>query len=271
VASDRELMSDARVERVDVRGYEVPVQVGGSGPPLLLLHGAGGAGLWTEAHRRLADAFTVYAPVHPGFGGTELPDWVEGPEDVAFHTVDLADALALRRPLIVGLSLGGYIATELAIFRPDLPAGLVLVDALGLRPDQPMPDLFIMEPLEAGSMLVADPANLAALLPPGVQLPDTDFVVRQFQDQAAAARLLWRRSYDPRLERWLHHVTTPVLVLWGAEDRLLPPSHAEKLAGLLPNARVRVIEGAGHLPSIEAPDAFVAAVRDFAATLRLGA
>jgi pimeloyl-ACP methyl ester carboxylesterase len=260
-----------RSERVAVRGYDVPVQIGGQGPPLLLLHGAGGAGRWTEAHQRLAESFTVYAPVHPGFGGTPLPDWVDGAEDVAFHYVDLAATLDLDRPLIVGLSLGGYIAIEIAILRPNLAAGLVLVDAVGLRPDHPMPDLFIMEPLEAASALFADPSKLVMLLPADGQPPGVDFIVRQYEEMAATARLLWRRSYDPRLERRLHHVTAPTLVLWGAGDRLLPPAHGEKLAGLLPDARFHVIEGAGHVPPLETPGAFVAAVRDFAATLRLGA
>src|SRR5215831_19270354 len=201
MAADGHATTSVRSEHVAVHGYDVPVQIGGAGPPLLLLHGAGGAGRWLEAHERLAESFTVHAPVHPGFGGTPLPDWVDGAEDVAFHYVDLVEALALRRPLIAGVSVGGDIATEIAVLRPSLPAGLVLVDALGLRPDRPMPDLFIMEPLEAAGLLFADPSRMVALLPADGQPPGLDFIVRQYEEMAASARLLWRRTYDPKLER----------------------------------------------------------------------
>ena len=262
------MTDDVGTRQVTANGTEVPVQIGGKGPRLLYLHGAGGAGQWTEAHQRLAGSFTVYAPVHPGFGGTPLPDWVDGADDLAFHTIDLVAELGLRRPLIVGASLGGYIATEMAIFRPELAAGLVLVDAVGLRPDQPMPDLFIMDPFEALSVLFNDPSKVMATMP--ASGPDVDFIVRQYEEQAATARVLWQRAYDPKLERRLHHITAPTLVLWGADDRLLPPAHGEKLAKLLPNARFQLIDGCGHVPPIEAPDAFAAAVIDFAATLDLG-
>src|SRR5205807_2994714 len=134
----------------------------------------------------------------------------------------------------VGVSLGGYIATELAVIRPSLPAGLVLVDALGLRPEHQLPDVFILEPFEAMSLLVHDTSKLAALLPAGGL--DVDFIVRQYEDQAAAARLLWQRAYDPKLDRRLHHLTCPTLVMWGARDQLLPPSHGGRLAPLLPAA-----------------------------------
>lgn len=122
---------------VDVRGYEVPVQVGGSGPPLLLLHGAGGAGLVGPFEQGLAEEFQVYAPVHPGFAGTPLEDWVQGVDDVALHYVDVIGALGLARPTVLGISLGGWIATELAVFRLDLLARLVLVSAVGVAPTSP--------------------------------------------------------------------------------------------------------------------------------------
>lgn len=249
---------------VDVRGFEVPVQMDGSGPPLLLLHGAGGAGIWGDAHRALAETFRVIAPVHPGFGGTPLPDWVDGADDMAFHYIDLIAALQVQRPLVVGLSLGGFIATELAIFRPELLGGLVLVDAVGLRPDQPMPDLFIMDPMESLGVLFNDPAKALAASAPTF---DLDFVIRQYEESAVVARLMWRRPYDAKLDRRLHLVSCPALVLWGADDRLLPPSHGQKLASLLPNARFQVIDGAGHAPAIEAPDAVVSAICQFAQTL----
>jgi len=257
-----------REDTVDVRGYQVPVKTGGSGPPLLYLHGAGRGELWTEAHEALARSFTVHAPVHPGFSGTPLPDWVRGVDDVALHYVDLIRELRLARPLVVGFSIGGWIATELAVFRPDLLGGLVLVDAIGVRPEQPLPDLFIMDPGEAMGYLFSDPSKALALAPAGP--PDADMIVRAMSDQAASARLMWKRPYNPKLRRRLHHITVPTFVIWGEQDRFVPADHGRMLAAEIPDARFHLIERAGHVVPIEAPEAMADAVRDFASTLVLG-
>lgn len=253
---------DVRSTTLDVRGTPVPCLVGGDGPPLLWLHGAGGSDTWSPAQEALADSFAVWAPAHPGFAGTELPTWVKDVHDLAFHYVDLLDVAGIEQPTVVGVSLGGWIATDLAVHRPDLVSRLVLVDALGLRPATPMPDLFIMEPAEAMAVLFRNgppppPAGAADVDP-------IDMIVRMYEEQAASARLMWKRPYDPQLERRLHHLTMPTLVIWGGDDRLLPPEHGRRLAGLLPDARFEVLDGVGHVVPLEAPDAFARLVSDFA-------
>jgi pimeloyl-ACP methyl ester carboxylesterase len=240
--------------------------VGGSGPALLLLHGAGAAGRWLEFHDRLATRFTVYAPVHPGFGGTPLPSWVKEVEDVALHYVDLIHTLGLNQPLVVGMSLGGWIATELAVFRSDLIAGLVLVSAIGVRPERPIPDLFITDPMEAVGYLFADPEKAVALMPQGSAI---DGMVRMWEDQAAVARLAWKRPYNPQLRRRLHHVATPTLVLWGDQDRLIPPEHGQMLANEIEGARFELIDGSGHVVSIEQPAKLADAISRFADSIAL--
>lgn len=256
------MSAELRSTAVDVRGTEVPYLTGGSGPDLLWLHGAGGSDSWSPAQDLLAERFTVWAPAHPGFAGTPLPDWVRDVHDLAFHYVDLIDALGLRAPVVVGVSLGGWIATDLAVHRPDLLGSLVLVDALGLRPAAPMPDLFIMEPAEAMGVLF----NGAPPAPPAgaADVDPVDMIVRMYEEQAASARIMWKRSYDPRLERRLHHLTMPTLVVWGGEDRLLPPAHGERLAELIDGARFEVLPGVGHVVPLEAPDAFARLVTEFA-------
>jgi pimeloyl-ACP methyl ester carboxylesterase len=258
------MTANVRSITIDVRGTEVPCLVAGDGPPLLWLHGAGGSDSWSPAQEALARSFTVWAPAHPGFAGTPLPDWVRDVHDLAFHYVDLLAAAALDRPTVVGVSLGGWIATDLAVHRPDLVDSLVLVDALGLRPEVPMPDLFIMEPAEVMGVLF----NGAPPMPPaGADAVDpVDMIVRMYEEQAASARIMWKRSYDPRLERRLHHLTMPTLVIWGGEDRLLPPEHGIRLAALIPGARLEVLPGVGHVVPLEAPDAFARLVTDFALT-----
>lgn len=168
--------TEFRSETIRVFDHEVPVQIGGEGPALVLLHGAGGAGVVGSFERALVRSFTVYAPAAPGFAGSPLHDWVRGVHNVALHTLDLIETLGLERPTLVGQSLGGWIATEMAVFRPAAIARLVLVSPIGVRTDEPMPDLFIMEPMEAVSYLFADLSHAAALTPGGA--PDVDAIVR---------------------------------------------------------------------------------------------
>lgn len=89
-------------------------------------------------------------------------------------------------------------------------------------------------------------------------------IVRMYEEQAAVARLMWRRPYNPRLVRRLHHISCPALVVSGDQDRLLPPKHGEKLAALLPSARFRLIEGAGHVVPFEAAEELAREVIEFA-------
>ena len=128
---------------IDVWDHPTRIQRGGAGRQVLLLHGEGGTWEWGAFHEAPAPDFDVIAPVHPGFAGEELPEWVRGVDDLVFHYVDLIAAVDLHRPLVVGISLGGWIALDLAMARPDLVGGLVLVGGLGLRPSDPVPDLFI--------------------------------------------------------------------------------------------------------------------------------
>ena len=259
---------DYKQEQVDVRGCQVPLLTGGQGPALLLLHGPGGAGRWLEFHDRLAEHFTVCAPVHPGFGGTPLPGWVRAAEDLALHYVDLIRILGLKRPLVAGLSLGGWIATELAVFRSDLLAGLVLIDALGVRPERPIPDLFIMDPMESIAFLFADPAKATAMMP---QEMGVDAIVRMWEEQAAIARLAWTRPYNPQLRRRLHHITVPTLIAWGGADRLIPPDHGRMLAREIEGARFELIEASGHMAAVEQPGPLAEAITRFARTIGLTA
>jgi pimeloyl-ACP methyl ester carboxylesterase len=227
----------------------------------LSLHGAVDARRWLEFHDRLAAQFTVYAPTHPGFGGTPLPGWVKETEDVALHYVDLVKSLSLEKPLVVGMSLGGWIATELAVFRSDLISGLILVSALGVRSEQPIPDLFITEPMEAVGYLFADPTKAIALLTQG---DPVDGIVRMWEEQAAVARLTWKRPYNLQLRRRLHHVTVPTLVIWGGADRLIAPQHGSMLAHEIDGARLEVFDGAGHMVAIEQPARLAEAIARFA-------
>jgi pimeloyl-ACP methyl ester carboxylesterase len=239
-----------------VHDHAVTVRSGGSGPPLLFLHAEANTSAWGEVHDALARHFTVWAPVHPGFGGDPLPAWLNDVSDLAFHYVDLIGILGLDQPIVVGASLGAWISLDLAIHRSDLLAGLVLVGALGLRPREPMPDLFLKQPPEALAYLARtiDAAGVDPLT------GDVDLVTALWVEQATQARLMWERPYDRRLERRAHHVSCPTTVVWGADDRLLPVGHGRRLAELL-GAELIVVPEAGHLVTLDDPGAVVSAAQ----------
>ena len=247
---------------IDVAGYPVGYATGGEGPPLLFLHGEADTSAWRSCHDELARDFRVVAPVHPGFGESELPDWLDTVDDLAFHYVDLIEALGLQQPLVVGESLGGWIAASLGIHRPDLLAGVALVGALGLRAEPPMADLFLKEPPDALALLserlVGDRYD--------AMTGDTELLTKLWVEQAAQARLMWERPYDPRLARRAHHLRCPALVIWGENDRLLPVAHATRLAALVGAAAPTVVAGSGHLVSIDAPAELADAITTWSRT-----
>lgn len=242
------------VRVLDIIDQPTRVQVGGQGPPLLWLHGEANTWRWGPAHEALAQEFTVHAPVHPGFGGERLPDWLYDASDLTFHNAVLIETLGLDQPLVAGVSIGGWLALDLAARRPDLVGSLLAVGALGLRPSEPMPDLFIMQAPEALGYL-AESFDTGAVDP---LTGDVDAATELWVELAAQARLMWKRPYDHRLERHLSQVRCPSMVVWGANDRLLPVEHGRRLAELL-GAPLDVVGQSGHMVTVDAPQAVAAA------------
>jgi pimeloyl-ACP methyl ester carboxylesterase len=250
---------------VRVAGAEVQLFSGGEGPPLLYFHGAG-VYWWLPAHDRLAARRRVFVPVHPGFGRSAVREEIESMEDLVFHALDVMDALRLERVDMVGLSLGGWLAAELAVRHPQRVGRLVLVDAAGTRvPGVERPDLFLCPPAKAREMLFADPASeLARSIVPDVPPPDR--VETALRGREAAARLLWNPHVQYRkLTSRLHRVTAPTLIVWGAEDRLLPPALGEAYRRGIAGSTLVTIERCGHLPPLEQPERFADVVLEFLA------
>jgi pimeloyl-ACP methyl ester carboxylesterase len=241
---------------------------GGAGAPLLYLHSAGADVEWGDIHERLATKFTVLLPAHPGFSESTGLEEVDGIFDLVLHYTDLLDVLGLETVAMMGTSLGGWIAAEIAALYPTRCARLVLVDAVGIWIDgTPIRELFGTPPAELAAMLFHDPdfpiAGMMRAYDPKIPLPE-EILLPQLKAMEAAAKIGWNPYlHDPKLEGRLRRVKAPTLVVWGKQDGLVPLAYAERWKQLVQGARVEVIDGCGHLPSIERPAALAEIVTRF--------
>jgi pimeloyl-ACP methyl ester carboxylesterase len=246
---------------VTVNGLDTHVLVGGSGPPLVYLHGAAPAGVWLPVHERLAERFTVYAPDHPGFGGTERPEWLAGMDDLVLHYEELFRALALERPVVVGFSLGGWIAAEFAVFYPERVGALVLLNAGGLHVDGALiPDLLGLDAETLARTVFHDPEAAAAYFGARRGLEER---LNQFRAMTTLALLAWNPWFDPQLVGRLRRIRAPTLALWAEHDRLIPPVYGETYRDRIAGARLEILPDCGHMAAIERPEAVAGAVTRF--------
>jgi pimeloyl-ACP methyl ester carboxylesterase len=250
----------------DVAGKKTQLTKGGSGPPLLYLHSAGGETEWMPFHAALAERFTLYLPAHPGFALSEGLDAVRDIDDYAWHYVDLLEQLGLGPLPVVGFSLGGWTALELALRRPRLVSRMVLVASAGLRIEgAPVGELFDDDLDALRTMLFFDPQGPLVDLALPRSLAD-ERILLWLKAREATARVGWNPYlHNPRLEAHLRRVECPVRVLWGREDRLIPLAHGQRLAERLPQAELRVFERCGHMLPFEYPQEFARAVGEFLA------
>jgi len=256
--------TDCETSYLDVCGKKIQLARGGSGPPLLYLHSAAGETDWMPFHAALAERFTVYVPAHPGFATSTGLDAIRTTTDYAWHYVDLLDALQLQRVPVVGFSLGGWIAAELAIVRPGRVADLVLVNPAGLRVESaPMADLFIDDFAELKRLVYHDARCPGAelIFPSGLDDPK---VLPWLRAREATARVAWNPYlHNPDLQAHLRRVECPTLVLCGKQDRLIPPAHGELYAQQIPGAKLEILADCGHMLPLEQPGKFVARTSEF--------
>ena len=254
--------TDCVTEFVQVRDVKVRLLHGGQGPPLLYLHGAGHTGVWMPFHREVAKHFKLYAPDHPGFGQSDRPDWLDAMDDLVYHYLDFLDLLGLERVAVVGSSFGGWLAAELAVAHPERISKLVLSAAAGLRVDgSPMTDLFLKNPAQLAEYLFADPKKVAEA---AAAEPSPELQQELYRGRVTLAHLGWNPLLcNPALRRRLYRITCPTLVLWGAQDRLIPPAHGEVYASEIAGARLVKLEGCAHAIQLERPGEFAAEVANF--------
>ena len=251
------------------KGVRCRVLEGGSGAPLVYFHSAGGLLADNPFLDGLAQRYHVLAPEWPGYGESTGEDLLEDMLDFTLHGWDLVDALGLSRPHLVGHSMGGMIAAEMACLAPRDVGRLVLAAPAGLWLDEhPIPDVFALLPFQLAEVLFADPEKGQALLTGGADLSDIealkDFYLASQRRLAMAGKILFPIP-NRRLSKRLYRLTAPTLILWGGADRLILPAYAEAWKALIPSARVETIAAAGHMLPHEQPEAFARAVASFLA------
>jgi len=249
------------------KGTRCRVLEGGSGAPLVFFHGAGGLLRDNPFLDQLARDHHVFAPEWPGYGESTGDELLEDMLDFTLHGWDLVEALGLEQPSLVGHSMGGMIAAEMACVAPHDVGKLVLVSPAGLWMDEhPVPDIFALLPYQIAEALFHDPQKGQALLTGGADLSDMEalktFYIESQRRLSMAGKILFPIP-NRRLAKRLYRLTAETLVLWGASDRLIVPAYAARWKALIPGARVEMIDGAGHMLPYEQPDRFVHAVTGF--------
>jgi pimeloyl-ACP methyl ester carboxylesterase len=262
---------------LDVYGRKVWFLESGSRAPLLYLHGFADVHSvkesWMPFHELLAKQARLIAPAHPGCAQTDENKDVDTIEDVVFHYLEVLDALKLTQFDLIGSCVGGWIAAELAARHPERVRKLVLIGAAGLFVQGALiGDIFMMAQPERGS----SNASLREMLfanaeqPHGLELfPDgmgeIEDELRRYQMLRLGSRVGFKPPYfyNYSLRNRLHRITSPALVIWGEKDNMVPRSHGETYAKLIPSARLEVIPGAGHSAHVEKPEKTARLVLDF--------
>jgi pimeloyl-ACP methyl ester carboxylesterase len=249
------------------KGTRCRVLEGGSGTPLVFLHGAGGLLRDNPFLDRLAQRYHVLAPEWPGYGESTGEELLEDMLDFTLHGWDLVEALGVRQPHLVGHSMGGMIAAEMACVAPREVGKLALASPAGLwLAAHPIPDIFAMLPGQLAEALFVDAKAGQALLTGGADLSNMDalkeFYLGTQRRLAMAGKILFPIP-NRRLSKRLYRLTADTLVLWGAADRLIVPAYAKRWQALVPHARVETIDGAAHMLPWEQPEAFARALAAF--------
>ncbi len=251
--------SGAAGSKFSVRVYE-----GGTGPELLFLHGAGGLLQDDPFLARLCEHFKVTAPLLPGYEDSEGMEDLREMLDFTLHAYDVWQQLNLTNPIVVGHSMGGMIASEMAAIAPEKIDKLVLLAPAGLWSDEePIADLFAALPYELPELLFHDPDKHGELLSAGGDLDDpaflTDFMVGNARRLGMAAKILFPIP-DRGLSQRLYRVQAKTAVVWGGSDRLIPVAYADEFAKAIGGAEKHIVSEAGHMLHYEQTDDVLAII-----------
>lgn len=252
-------------ETIEVANRKVEVLSGGQGPDLVYLHSAAGEMEWSPFHSATGQRFRVHAPAHPGFSFSDGLEGIRDIDDMAWAVADNIEALKLGAVPVVGFSLGGWLACEVAIRRPDLISKIVLINSAGVRVDgHPMGDIWEDDFGKLRSLLFQDstPDDIVEQAMP-LSMEDAR-IIQWLKAREATARIGWNPYlHNPKLVKHLHRIKCPVLIIHGRDDKLLPLAGAELMDGQLASSELRVVDDAGHMLPWEQPDLIGKLVAEF--------
>jgi len=257
--SSRSFLLDVAGGRRKIRIFEA-----GDGPPLVFLHGAGGLAEESPFLAALARRWRVFAPLLPGYGDSEGGDTLPDMLAITLHSFDVIEALGLTRPYLVGHSMGGMIAAEMAAVAPNDVERLGLIAPAGLwLDDHPIPDLFATLPHELPELLFHDPALGERLMAPDGDLDNPKlleaFMIRNARQLTMASKLLFPVP-DRGLAERLYRIRARTVIVWGEHDRMIPPVYCEAFRRRIAGSEIVMVPAAGHMVIIEGTEAVVAAL-----------
>ena len=249
---------------VEVAGSKLQVLKGGTGPPLLVLHGARGNPGWMPYHEALAQRFTVYAPSHPGYDQSERPPWVSKTTGVAHFYLGFMLNQRLEKVALLGFSMGGWIAAEIAAMSPTMLRGLVLVDAVGIKPEVgEIAEILMVSPESTQQLAYYDVSKAPAQPELSPEQQET-----LWKNREMASRLCWKPyMHNPSLAEYLKLIRIPSLIVWGREDGIVPLNCGEIYHRALQGSTLHVIDQCGHSPQTEKPQEFLEVTTDFLSKL----
>lgn len=252
-------------EFVQVGGVKIQLFKGGSGEPLLLLHGAGGNRGPTMTAKALAESYTVYMPSHPGFDSSERPEWLETMSDLASFYSWFLESQGLEGVRAIGSSMGGWLAAEIAVNCRHAFSKMMLVGAAGVQPKHSeITDVFLITPAEVMDLSYHDPEQIPEYAQIFKHTPSVDERYISDRNREMAVRLCWKPyMFNLSLPARLGRISHPTRIVWGRQDRIVPLECGELYQKAIPGAELTIIDNCGHSPQMEKPLEFVGIALDF--------
>ena len=255
-------MAEQNTSPLTLNGIELKVRRQGSGETILLLHGAGGSAGLVPLVEELSGDYEILMPDHPGFGLSGDSKQTTTISDLAYHYLDFIKDQDLNDVHLVGHSMGGWIAAEIAIRSQAALKSLTLICSAGIHvKGVPKGDLFLWSPEESARNIFVKQEAVDRIL--NYEPSDAELEV-MIRNKVSAAKYAWHpRFYNPDLSKWLHRISVPTLVVWGDQDKIFPKDYATAFKKFLPHAEVEVLKDCGHVPHVDRPDRFYPCLRSF--------
>ncbi len=261
----RQITTPTRYAR-ELAGVHTSLVTGGDGKPLLVLHDETGYPGWMRWHETLAEDFTLEIPMMPGYGGSARLEWAMNMRDMVGWYLEALDDMDIGSVSVIGFSLGGWLAAELATMDPSRFDKLALVAPAGVRPPTgEILDMFLITMpvfMRESVNSAEDTAEFPILCP---DEPPIELLADWEDVREVACMLSWRPyMHNPTLPQILHRLKrVPTLIIWGRDDAVIPLSAGQLYSESIPGSRLEVIDNCGHRPELEQPDEFTDILKKF--------